>query len=250
MGIYISEIMSSIQGEGTKIGYRQIFVRLAGCNLKCEYCDTLNSLANPKQCRVEEVPGTNNFLLLDNPMKPSKVAQLISKFDLNIHHSISFTGGEPLLNTDFIEALYRLIREQAPHLKIFLETNGTLTDKLKEIIQFTDIISMDFKIPSTSHLKPLWDEHREFLALASTKEVYVKVVFSDHTPDSEIERAAVIIKDINENIPLILQPCTVKNNLKEIRVNAQNLFNIQALALKYLKDVRVIPQTHLFLGLL
>lgn len=40
MKAYVSEVFSSIQGEGKLLGRRQIFVRFSGCNLNCNYCDT------------------------------------------------------------------------------------------------------------------------------------------------------------------------------------------------------------------
>ena len=41
---YLSEVFVSFQGEGAHIGRRHLFVRLAGCNLRCSYCDTPDSL--------------------------------------------------------------------------------------------------------------------------------------------------------------------------------------------------------------
>ena len=38
--IKLKELFASIQGEGPLVGYKQIFIRLCGCNLKCKYCDT------------------------------------------------------------------------------------------------------------------------------------------------------------------------------------------------------------------
>jgi len=53
--VYISEIFSSIQGEGYLAGRRQIFIRLAECNLECSYCDTDHARADT--CRIETSPG-------------------------------------------------------------------------------------------------------------------------------------------------------------------------------------------------
>ena len=43
MKTHINEVFSSIQGEGTLIGRRQVFIRFSGCNLDCNYCDTSKS---------------------------------------------------------------------------------------------------------------------------------------------------------------------------------------------------------------
>ncbi|MFQ3676110.1 MAG: 7-carboxy-7-deazaguanine synthase QueE [Endomicrobiia bacterium] len=48
MRLKVSEIFFSYQGEGKYLGYPTIFIRLAGCNLKCFYCDTKYSVKNFK----------------------------------------------------------------------------------------------------------------------------------------------------------------------------------------------------------
>lgn len=250
MNFYLSEIMSSIQGEGVKIGYRQVFIRFAGCNLHCQYCDTVNSLATPEYCRIEETPGSNKFVYLKNPLTTEAILNVLSKFDLRLHQAISLTGGEPLLSNSVIKEIVPTIKQLAPNIKIFLETNGTLPDKLKEILDYIDIISMDFKISSTSGFKPQWVNHLDFLATAKTKEVYVKAVVSNDTSIQEIEKITTLIKEVDYKIPLILQPMTIGTTCKELAINPPQLFNLLDTALTNLPDVRVIPQTHLFLGLL
>ena len=62
--IRLVEVFSSIQGEGMLVGHRQVFVRTYGCNLRCTYCDspeTLKESGSPPVCRVEETPGTWTF---------------------------------------------------------------------------------------------------------------------------------------------------------------------------------------------
>ncbi|PLX95348.1 MAG: 7-carboxy-7-deazaguanine synthase QueE, partial [Desulfuromonas sp.] len=60
------ELFSSIQGEGVFLGERQAFLRLAGCNLDCAYCDT--PFVPTSHCRVEETPGSGVFYDLPNPL--------------------------------------------------------------------------------------------------------------------------------------------------------------------------------------
>ena len=85
----IIEIFSSIQGEGLLIGERQIFVRFAGCNLDCSYCDTKNS----QSANVGTMMSVNQVL------------DEIKKLRTDDLGSISYTGGEPMLHADFIAEL-------------------------------------------------------------------------------------------------------------------------------------------------
>ena len=71
---YLAEIFSSFQGEGGSVrgscfGKRQIFIRFAGCDLRCLWCDSAE-YRNPKypECRVETVPGTWQFEKVKNPI--------------------------------------------------------------------------------------------------------------------------------------------------------------------------------------
>lgn len=225
------------------MGCRQVFIRLAGCNLRCAYCDTPLPAA-PGQCRVELSPGRRDFAIFNNPLTVEQAAAAARSFNLSLHHSVSLTGGEPLLHPSFIERL-------APQLRgtrrgIYLETNGTLPADLARIIELVDIIVMDIKLPCVTGLKPMWEEHGRFLEVARRKETLVKVVVGGSTSSEEIEKAALLIRSIASDVPLILQPVTPSGNVEGIL--PEKLHYFQELAMQKLADVRVIPQTHKIMG--
>ena len=65
---FISEMFSGIQGEGPYVGVRQVFVRLAGCDLRCHWCDTPASLVRRGAGRYETSPGSREFTERPNPV--------------------------------------------------------------------------------------------------------------------------------------------------------------------------------------
>ncbi len=224
----ISEIFSSVQGEGPFMGIKQIFVRFAECNLNCRFCD-LETAFPPKEFSVD------------------KLLSIIKQICQNCgdHHSVSLTGGEPLLYKEYLKCLLPRIKE-SDLLKVYLETNATLTDSLKEVIAFVDIIAADFKLPSSTGSRPCWEEHKRFLAVARKKNCFVKAVITSQTKSSDIQKAVDIIRNVDSDLLLVLQPVWPLKDIE--RVNNKLLFDYLFLAEKRLKNVRIMPQMHKVLG--
>ena len=244
--IPLVDLFSSIQGKGPYVGRRQAFLRFHGCNLDCDYCDTVQP-ASPAFCRVEEVPGSGLFDNPPNPISLSSVMEILGGWLTRypgVHHSLSLTGGEPLLHRDI---LVRWLPNLMTLFPLYLETNGTLPEALVAVIDCIRYISMDIKLPSASGCPPLWKTHRQFLEVAVRREVFVKVVVGPDTSPEEIESASLLIRDARPSIPLILQPVT-RNGVSA--APASLLLRYQEQAARILDDVRVIPQTHVFLNIL
>ncbi len=239
------EVFSSIQGEGLYVGCRQVFLRMAGCNLDCAYCDT--PFVPQPDCRLEDAPGSRNFRNLPNPVPLETLYNILfqwNEFVPGVHHSLSVTGGEPLVQAEVLREWLPALRQIFP---IYLETNGSLPDALEPLLPDIDIVSMDFKLPSQTGLAPLWDEHRRFLTLARERACQVKMVVGEDTPWEEIEEAAILLQEVAPEVPLILQALT--RNAK-IAVSGRVLMEMQTRAARIHPPTRVIPQTHRFLGLL
>ncbi len=213
----IKEVFTSIQGEGPYIGYKQLFVRFCGCNLDCDYCDTDFKKKGSKEYTIEEL-----------------VELAKSSSDC---HSISLTGGEPLLNTGFLKEFL----PQCP-LPVYLETNATLAGELKEIIDYTDYISADIKLPSCTGISGMWEEHDSFFEAAKQKKLFAKVVFDENITQEEITKTCKL--GAKYGIEIILQPKMCGNSFC---VSNDFLERITDKFLQNYKKIRVIPQTHKFL---
>lgn len=120
----VVEHFYSLQGEGTRIGVPTYFVRVAGCSLRCAWCDTKFSLD----------PGGGEEMSLD------RIMRLIGGCE-----DVCLTGGEPLEQADSIDLL-RMLAEAGK--TVVLETNGAA-----DVSAVPDdphiIISMDIKCPSS-----------------------------------------------------------------------------------------------------
>jgi len=240
-GAVISEIFSSIQGEGMLVGCRQIFIRFSGCNLQCRFCDTRQETP-PTHCRCEAAPGTNKFDLLPNPLSVDQVVRRVERLEPSRHQAVSLTGGEPLLHVPFLKQLIPLL--PATRRGIYLETNGTLPAELEQIIDFVDMVAMDIKLPGTAGAGPFWEEHHHFLALAVRKNVQVKIIVDDDSAEGEVERALDLIRRVGD-IPVVFQPVTAPGGYPQL--SPRRALFMQARAMAKLSDVRVIPQTHRFI---
>ncbi|MGI6679742.1 MAG: 7-carboxy-7-deazaguanine synthase QueE [Dehalobacterium sp.] len=241
----LHEIFSSIQGEGFYVGVRQIFLRFTGCNLNCCYCDTNDTLDDQRgRFPIEIEPGAGRFAYYNNPIAPDELRKIVLELKPEIHHSLSLTGGEPLLQAEFLVEFLPLIRDS---IRVFLETNGTLPKNLHKVLPYLDIISMDIKLPSMTNYV-CWEEQEQFLNIALEKELYVKTVLTADTTEEELEQMIKLIAKVDPKIPLILQPVTPTNEVRG--VTPKKYIQIQDYCGTVLKNVRVIPQTHKILNLL
>lgn len=235
----VIEIFSSVQGEGKYIGCRQVFVRLADCNLRCDYCDT--DFKRADFCKVETAAGAMTFHDVRNPLTAAQVSEVIKKFCGEVPtQAISFTGGEPLLHWQFVRDVADTVKSFG--VKIFLETNGTLPDALEKILDAIDVISMDIKLGQELSL------HEKFLRVAKGKDLYVKVVVTGETTLEEFLSAVEMVAGVDENILLIVQPVTPVAEVKA--PSAEKILSFQAAALTKIKNVRVIPQAHKLISVL
>ena len=215
--VKIKEIFASIQGEGPFIGYKQLFIRFCGCNLNCEYCDTDFDAINSEEysyCELADI--VNNY---------------------KDCHSVSLTGGEPLLHVEFLNKFLPMIDKP-----IYLETNATLFQNLVKIIDFVDYVSADIKLPSCTGLKPHWEEHQNFFETAISKTLFAKVVFDQNITDDEVENCISLAQKYN--IELVLQPRMLSTGMSITNVIAENV--LDKFLAKY-PNVRLIPQVHKFI---
>lgn len=213
----IKEIFTSIQGEGPFIGYKQLFIRFCGCNLTCDFCDTEYGEENSKNYTVEELVN-------------------IAKQHLDCH-SVSLTGGEPLLHAGFLKEFL----PQCP-LPVYLETNSTLAGELSEIIDYVDYVAADIKLPSATGGIGYWKDHSHFFETATHKEMFAKIVFDENITEEEITEACKL--GAHFNVELILQPkCNPNKNMP----STEFIESVLDKFLEKYRKVRLIPQVHKFL---
>lgn len=236
----IKEIFSSIQGEGEYIGCKQIFIRFCACNLQCCYCDTdfYPTNINDKNTFFEFTPD-------------ELVSYLSENFDLASTHSISLTGGEPLIWVEFL-------KEFMPKLdiKYYLETNATIDDNAKLILPLTDIVAGDVKLPSCSGIENSFKLHDKFFNVVkdtrgkggvefsvNNRNFFAKVVFDDNITDDEIDSTVELAQKYGFEI--ILQPRMDGDNLT---VGADFMMEIFEKFVRKYKYTRLIPQVHKFIN--
>ena len=226
--VRLVEVFSSLQGEGPFLGERQVFVRLGGCNLHCDYCD-----------EPDTIPMDSG--------SPALLAEAEAKVDALLsqrpHASVSVTGGEPLIQAGFLAAFLPGI--QARGLRTHLETNGTLAQALRRVVGAVDVVAMDIKLPSATG-RETWAAHREFLSVAPGR-TFVKVVVTDRTSAEEIELAAALVRETAPQAPFLLQPATPCAGVRP--PPPRRLLDWSRRIRPLLPQAAVVPQWHPLWGL-
>jgi len=163
----VCEIFQSINGEGTRAGQPAVFVRLAGCNLNCSYCDT--KWANGPDAPCEE-------------MTAREIHEKVSAYGIRC---VTLTGGEPLLHKHVDELLSELCGDDK--LSVEIETNGSADVSIADKMKNRPLLTMDYKLPSSGMETAMRLENYALLRLEDT----VKFVCGSR---NDLEKAAEIIE--------------------------------------------------------
>jgi 7-carboxy-7-deazaguanine synthase len=168
----VNEIFYSIQGESTWAGRPCVFVRLAGCDLRCSWCDTTYAFYEGRKVTVDEVlDETRRFAC---PL-------------------VEITGGEPLLQEDVYDLMARLL---GAGQAVVLETGGhrSIARVPAAVVKIVDI-----KCPGSGEASK--NEWSNLDYLASHDEV--KFVVKDRT-DYEFARDAIRRHDLESRVAAVL----------------------------------------------
>nr|MDO8080155.1 7-carboxy-7-deazaguanine synthase QueE [Candidatus Freyarchaeota archaeon] len=205
-----------------------------------------------QQFRIEENPGTGEFALFSNPIGSDMLSKYVKKLETSDLHSVSFTGGEPLLQTDFLKEVSELLVSDG--YMLFLETNGSLPHCAPKVADLFEYCCCDIKDESAGAASD-WSAlvEKEFqtiqIFMDAKKKTFAKVVVTSETKSENIEWYALELAKIG--CPLCIQIVTPFGEVKE-KPTIKQLFQFTEIASKYIdkNNVSLSIQAHKVIGIL
>lgn len=208
----VAEKFVSINGEGVRAGELAVFIRFAGCNLKCEYCDT-------KWANAVDAPAEK--------MESKDILDYILSTGVK---NVTLTGGEPLLRQEMGELIDTLM---SAGLRVEIETNGSI--HLREFADrvYRPVFTMDYKLPSSGMEEYMCSDNFGCLEKHDT----VKFVSGSI---EDLERAVEVIEShhLTERCHVYISPVFGKIEPADI---------VEFMKEKKLNDVRLQLQLHKFI---
>jgi 7-carboxy-7-deazaguanine synthase len=180
----ISEIFYSLQGESNTVGLPTVFVRLTGCPLRCNYCDTSYAFSGGVKMSLADVL--------------TEIKQYNCQY-------VCVTGGEPLTQPECLDLLTKLADE---NFNVSLETSGAL-DVSKVDSRIVKV--MDLKTPSCGEMEKNRYENIEFL----TAQDQVKFVIANAV-DYDWAKQIMVDYDLARRCHILFSPVVPQQNPTEL----------------------------------
>ena len=233
--VNLSEIFTSIEGEGILFGTKTMFVRLAGCPLKCHWCDTPYAipLDSGSDYSVDEVEG-----LISKNLQPNT-------------YKVNFTGGEPLLQHEAVIDLAKFVRQKG--IKTYLESACYDSARFAKVLPYIDLVKVEFKLKDSKvvdakHYGSLLRSELDCLKMAvgSGKITYIKVVVTNSSSLKEF-------KDLVHEVFKVAKPSEIAGfiiqpSYKIDEPTLDLLFGFYDAVYPIYDQVRVVPQLQKIIG--
>lgn len=272
------EVFASIQGEGLYAGEPQTFLRLAGCPLRCTYCDTPGSWTLAERARARlvlpsgdaalsragQAAGSARVVHEDSWATPFEAACWIARAEPGTPRTVSVTGGEPLLWPGFIERLHEFLGPRRVHL----ETAGADLPALARVLDAVDHVSLDLKcaldlaepvpgpVPSerASAVSPTVESslprdaeqwartRRAALELVRERDACAKLVLLGGRELGDYVALLDEVSELAPRLPVFVQPATAVAGV--LAPSRELLEDVAEAALARELVVRVVPQLH------
>ncbi|HCA22448.1 MAG TPA: putative 7-carboxy-7-deazaguanine synthase QueE [Lachnospiraceae bacterium] len=213
-GFSVVEKFISINGESRRAGELAVFVRFRGCNLRCNYCDTLWACVDTAECEY---------------MSVQEIYEYIKSTGIK---NVTLTGGEPMLQKDIKELLKLLGGDR--NLRIEVETNGAvLLDEYYRTVPENISFTVDYKCPGSGMEKLMCLRNFEEIRELDT----VKFVVSDR---NDLDCMVKIIDTYR-----LTEKCMVYVSAVFGRIEPQEI--VEYMTEHKLNDVRLQLQMHKFI---
>jgi organic radical activating enzyme len=233
--VRLSEIFTSIEGEGILFGTKTLFVRLAGCPLDCNWCDT--QYAIPMESG-EEYSMAEAKKMVSSNLQPNT-------------YKVNFTGGEPLAQHEAVIELARFVRERS--IRTYLESACYDSARFAKVLPYIDICKVEFKladaeaVDSKNHANLVRNELDCLkLAIESRKITYIKVVVTSSSSLKEFQDLVHAIFGMTK--PGDIAGFIIQPSSKIREPTLENLFGFYDSVYPYYNEVRIVPQMHKAIG--
>mgnify|MGYP006410758991 FL=1 len=178
----ITEIFYSLQGEAKEVGIPTVFVRLTGCPLRCNYCDTAYAFKG------------------NNPLSIESIMEQVEKYNT---HYVCVTGGEPMAQRNCLILLDTLIEAG---YKVSMETSGSID--ISPVNKKVSVV-MDLKTPSSTEQS---QNRYENIALLESKDQLKFVIASR----SDFDWCCDILQNYSVDSEVLFSP--VYESLKPVEL--------------------------------
>lgn len=197
----IAEKFISINGEGNLAGYLSTFIRFAGCNLNCSYCDTAWAI-------------DSNYL--GEKLTVYQLYQYIVKANTKY---VTLTGGEPLIQDDIYSLLQVILEHNTLHIEI--ESNGSVDIAPFAVLSDRISFTLDYKLPTSKMEYAMVTNNYAFLKMKDCVKFVVgsmedlEMAFDIVNQYKLTEKCVVSISPVYSEI----EPSVIVSYMRENKIN-------------------------------